>query len=192
MAKKKDVLQKIYEKNPPTGNYLIQISLNQYSDIFNDFDSAPFRKRDIDPDLRLFLEDCSMDIPLKKDIDISFHIAQSAQDSAKEQVVIASFKTYYSFYLSTQKRTLKDIYHNAILYVFISFISLFLSFFLENLIPRSIFTNTMLEGLNIGGWVFLWEAISFFFFKRKKYVHEIMEYERFLRANIYFNYDIKA
>lgn len=189
---KKDVLQKIYEKNPNTGNYLIQISLHKYSDIFNDFDSAPFRKRDINPDLRLFLEDCSMDIPIKKDIDISFHISQSAQDSTKEQVVMTSFKTYYSFYLSMQKRNFKDIYHNAIMYIFVSFISLSLSFFLENLIPRSIFTNTMLEGLNIGGWVFLWEAISFFFFKRKKYIYEIKGYERFLRANIYFRYDIKA
>ena len=44
--KKSDYLQKIYEQNPINGNYVIQVGIDKYTDIFNDWDNAPFRKRE--------------------------------------------------------------------------------------------------------------------------------------------------
>lgn len=49
-----DYLKKIYEKNTNTGNYIIEVSLNKYTDIFNDWDNSPLPKRDLDPDLDFF------------------------------------------------------------------------------------------------------------------------------------------
>ncbi len=52
-------LEKIYERDKATGAYIISVAIDKYTDIFNEWDPAPFRKRDIDQDLRYFLEDCS-------------------------------------------------------------------------------------------------------------------------------------
>jgi hypothetical protein len=56
-------------------------------------------------------------------------------------------------------------------------------------VNRSVVFNTILEGVNIGGWIFLWEAISMLFFKSKDINNEIQEIHRILRSNISFTYE---
>ena len=63
MGKRKSLLEKIYEQNPHNGNYIIELSLVNYADIFNEWDHAPMRRKDIDPDLLRFLDDSIDDIP---------------------------------------------------------------------------------------------------------------------------------
>jgi hypothetical protein len=46
--------------------------------------------------------------------------------------------------------------------------------------------GTVQQGFNVGGWVFLWEAISMFFFRRNEELREIEKYGRFLNSSIYF------
>ncbi len=61
-------LEKIYEKDSATGTFVIAAALERSSDFFNELDPSPIRRRDLDDDLRVFLEDCSSDIPLSQDI----------------------------------------------------------------------------------------------------------------------------
>lgn len=80
MGKKIDYLQKIYDKNPVTGNYIIEVALDKYTDVFNDWDHASYKKRDMDPDLAYFLEDCADDIPSKHKFDICFYVPKEVKD----------------------------------------------------------------------------------------------------------------
>lgn len=45
--------------------YMIEVALDQYTDIFSEWDPAPFKRRDLDSDLKLYLEECSEEIPFK-------------------------------------------------------------------------------------------------------------------------------
>lgn len=56
------MLEKIYERNPENGNFIIEISLDNYAEIFNEWDHAPFKRKDINPELLNFLEDSIDDI----------------------------------------------------------------------------------------------------------------------------------
>jgi hypothetical protein len=47
---------------------IISVAIEKCAYIFNELDPAPFRKRDLDHDLRIYLEDSSLDIPLKHKI----------------------------------------------------------------------------------------------------------------------------
>ncbi|TDT51336.1 hypothetical protein [Fonticella tunisiensis] len=190
--KTNDFLQKIYEINPETGNYIIEISLDTYSDIFNDWDHSTIMKRDLNPDLSEFLNGCSADIPLRYGVDIVFYISNQARNREVEEKITQKLKNYYSFYLRSHKRLLKDYYKRTVVYAGASFSFLAASIFLENILPESIFFETLLEGLDIGGWVFLWEAISFFFFRRKKILNTIRGYERFVNSSVYFRYEGKV
>jgi len=53
------VLEKIYERDKDTGAFIISVAIEKYVDVFNELDSAPWRRRVLDHDLRMFLEDCS-------------------------------------------------------------------------------------------------------------------------------------
>ena len=115
--KKSDYLQKIYEQNPINGNYVIQVGIDKYTDIFNDWDNAPFRKRDMDPDLAIFLENCFEEIPEKHGVDICFYLPKEGKDVKREESLIAGIKTYYSFYLHQAIKALKKNYHKIFKYV---------------------------------------------------------------------------
>lgn len=186
--KKSDYLQKIYEKNTSTGNYVIQVALDKYNDIFNDWDRAPFRKRDMDPDLANFLENCFEEIPSKHGVDICFYLPKEEKDVNREESLIAGIKTYYSFYMHQEIKVLKGSYRKIFNYLFSSLGLLAVSVFLSTIIGENIFLRTIQQGFNIGGWVFLWEVISMVFFRGREVSSEINKYQRFLNSLIYFKY----
>ena len=186
--KKNDYLQKLFEKNPATGNYVIQVALEKYTDVFNDWDHAPFKKRDMDPELARFLEECFDEIPEEEGVDICFYLPTECRDVKREEVLISNIKTYYSFYLHQESKYLKKRYSKMVNYILISFALLVFSIVILTLSGDDIVTTAISQGINIGGWVFLWEAISIFFFKRHDTVESIKKYKRFLESLIYFKY----
>lgn len=184
--KKSDYLNKIYEKNPVTGNYVIEVALAKYTDVFNDWDNSPYKKRDMDPDLAIFLENCFDEIPQKQGLDICFYVPKEVKDVKREEVIISGIRTYYSFYLGQAKRALKEKYHKMLSYILTSLGLLAVSVFFSTIYKDSIILGTVQQGFNVGGWVFLWEAISMFFFRRNEELREIEKYGRFLNSSIYF------
>lgn len=72
-----------------------------------------------------------------------------------------------------------------------SFLLLFSALVFEKKFKSNIFLNTALQGFNIGGWVLLWEAISFWISQRKDIINEINTFDRFAHCDVYFKYTIK-
>lgn len=186
---KGDYLHNIYEKNTDTGNYIIPISLEKYTDVFNDWDNAPFKKRDMNPDLANFLEDCSKDIPFKYGLDVVFSISNEKKDVSRERMLVSSFRMYYSSYFKNESNFLKGAYSKLVKYTSTAFIFLSTAFLTKKLYEENIFFSTLREGIEIGAWVFLWEAITFFFFKRGEVTDEIKRYKRLSECNIFLKYN---
>jgi hypothetical protein len=65
MGRSEQPFEKIYERDRATNSFIISVAIEKYADIFNELDPAPFRKKDLDHDLRIYLEDSSLDIPIK-------------------------------------------------------------------------------------------------------------------------------
>jgi hypothetical protein len=185
-------LEKIYERDKATGAYIISVAIDKYTDIFNEWDPAPFRKRDIDQDLRYFLEDCSSDIPIKNDVTLTFDVLDEARDSEKETRIKSGLKTYFSFVRNLLERKIKKSYETSLLYVLASFFLLAASFLLRTVTPDGLLFVVTVEGLNIGGWVFLWEAISTFVFKNRDVKSKYLQYRRLSYALVLFNYNTKS
>ena len=81
MTQRKKPLEKIYERDEASNAFIISIVIKNYADIFNELDPAPFRKRDLDQDLRDYLEDSSADIPLKNNIMLRFKVSVETQNT---------------------------------------------------------------------------------------------------------------
>jgi CRISPR/Cas system-associated protein Csx1 len=185
---KKNYLQKLYEINPKTGNYLVEIVVYTYQDIFNDLDNAPVVKKDINHEIKDFLNNCSTDIPVSHGIDLVFNIIRDSKDEAKENQVKSAFKTYYSFYIHADKKELRQLYYRMIEYTAISVVFLLVGFFLEEKLVKSLIRFILFQGATIGGWVFLWQAMAFFIGERKDISKEIKILKRLFNANISFKY----
>ncbi len=185
---KKELLNRLYEKNPDTGNYIIEIALDKYVDVFNEWDHASYRKRDMDPELAYFLEDCSAEIPTRYDVDLFFYLPRQLKDSEKETIIGSVVKNYYAFYSNLERKGIREAYRRTLTHIMVSF-GLLASTYVLNFGRGNFVLSTLQQGLTVGGWVFLWEAISFFFFKRSEKTAKISTYERLARANIFFKYD---
>jgi hypothetical protein len=181
-------LEKIYECDKETGAFIISIALDNYPDVFNELDSAPWRRRDIDHDLRVFLEESSADIPMRHPIILRFNVEVEKQDPIKEEHIKTGLRTYFSFVRSNMQRQIRDSYQKSVFYVMASFLLLFTSYTLRPAVEGNIVFATLVDGISIGGWVFLWEAISTYAFKSRDAREKLQHYKRFSKAPIWFSY----
>lgn len=187
MKKKRfNYLKKVYKVEASSKTFIIEISLDDYNDIFNEWDPAPFRRRDIDPDLNHFLIDSSEDIPLKYPLKLCFFIPQNARDTTKEELAKSGLKNFFDFLISDLIRKLRILRQKGTIYIFTSFTFLTLASILKTKLNVGILSDTLLEGLFIGGWVFLWEAFTLFFFSSYDLYRELKIYKRLSISNIQF------
>jgi hypothetical protein len=188
----KKVLDKIYHFDDELDAFTISIAIEDYIDIFNQLDFAPFKIRDLNHELRRFLEECSSEIPLRYGIILNFTVSREKQDSEKEEKIKTGLKTYFSNVKNSMKREIDGSYQKSTFYVVAAFLLLLTSYSLRPLILGSIIFSTLVEGVSIGGWVFLWEAISTFAFNNRGIREKYKHYRRFSGAPVRFDYFIKA
>jgi hypothetical protein len=188
MRRDEKTLEKIYEREASTGAFIISVAIQNYVDIFNELDSAPFKRRDLDRDLRVFLEESSSDIPLRYDVILQFNISREKQDAEKEEKIKLGLKTYFTFVRNSMERKIRSSYQKSILYVLAAFLLLFIAYSLQMQVTENIVLTTLVGGIIIGGWVFLWEAISTFAFKSRDAREKYMQYKRLSTAPTRFDY----
>jgi hypothetical protein len=180
--------ENIYRINPDSGLSVLDIALDDYMDFFHEWDNSILKKRDMHPELAEFLDLCSEDIPIKQIFEINFFIEKAEKDSSKEALIRDSYKNYYTIYCSIEKKKINRLFKSTALLSITSLIFISLNFVLMDILPKSIFTEVFLEGLMVGGWVFLWEAIHYLSFERRDYFHRYRELKRLLIAPISFEY----
>ncbi len=129
MKRGERALERIYEKDKDTGAFIISVALDHYEDVFNELDSAPWRRRDLDHDLRIFLEESSSDIPLKYDIILQFNVALERCDAEKEERLKLGLKTYFTFVRSSLQKQIRNSYERSMVYSVVAFFLLFASCF---------------------------------------------------------------
>jgi hypothetical protein len=188
MKHDKKGLEKIYEFDEQLNAFIISVAIEDYIDIFNELDFAPFKIRDLNTDLRRFLEECSSDIPTKYDIIIRLTVSREKQDLEQEEKIKVGLKTYFSNVRNSLEREIKNSHQKSAFYTIASFMLLLASYSLTTLITDNIVFSTLVEGISIGGWVFLWEAISTFAFKNRDIRDRYKHYKRFSHAPIHFYY----
>jgi hypothetical protein len=185
------VLDQIYDRDLKTDAYVINVVVNKYEDIFNNLDPSPFKRRDLNSNLISFLEDCSSDIPLKQRTVIQFQVPKSGRRQDLEDLITTGLRTYFSFIMNSYSRRIKMINERNMVFVGISFLLLLAASFMTRLKVDNLFFTTLNEGIFIGGWVFMWEAISSNSIEKREIKNRYRQYKRFFDSPIEFkSYDV--
>lgn len=193
--RKKKYFQKLYNYNKENNAYLIEVSLDNYEEIYDDWDPSPFKKRDIESEFNDFVVNSSEDIPLEYNIEVVLYLPEIKKDEKKESYLISAYKNYYNYEaerINKQKRALRN---KTISHLFFSFALLSLYFLWEVFSEDkgSFFMSFPLkEGIMIGGWVFLWEVFTNVFIKRKEIQTEYKKLKRLHETNVKFVYNNKG
>lgn len=176
----------VYSKFEETNRYAIEAAVDNYEDIFNEWDPAPFKRRDLNPALQTFLEECSRDISIQHPLAIVFSMPSLEHNMSKEAVCIEGIKNQFAFKVHVLEKEKAEVMYGMMRNFLIGVTFLCVAVISESQFPDEFFLNVLVQGFFIGGWVFIWEALSIIGFKNQALKHKIQEWKRFLDAPIVF------
>ena len=185
---KRNYLDQFYTIDEETGDYIVEISIEDYNDIFNNWDSSVYNVRDLDSSLKSFLEACSFDIDLKHNIVLRFVMNSQQKDTESEQKIEKGIRGYFRYYLYFLRKIVNKKRKKAFIYMVVSVILISLTYIFKISMDINVFRNIILQGLSVGGWVFLWEAFSLLFIQHGDTNKKRKEYKRLLESPIEFRY----
>lgn len=191
MKNKSETLS-LYNKNQENGAYMIEVSLDDYSEIFNGWDASTIKKKDIEPELLDYLEQAGFEIPHNAEIEIYFYLPKEINDTDKENKSITGIQNNFKAVLFFIDRMLHKNYRRIASYITIGILFL-IGAYLTRIYAGSLnlMFSIVIEGFFIGGWFLLWEAFSLFFFDTHETKQRRKVYRRFSRSNIYFKDNIE-
>ncbi|SFI21870.1 hypothetical protein SAMN05192551_10914 [Tindallia magadiensis] len=183
--KNKEYLSQLYKKNEQ-GEFIIEVYIEKLLSAFNEWDSSYLEIRELNANLIYFIERCSKDIPVRQKIELWFMVAEENEEQEKvlKEALRANFK--YQRYLAKQKKKL--LYGKSAKYFVVALLFLLTAFSLKANDSLNLAGSLAVEGLYIGGWVFLWQAISMFSFESLEVIERIKIFERLLNSNIRIHY----
>ncbi len=185
MPKKKELLN-VYNRNPENHAFLIEISLDDYSEIFNGWDASQLKKKDMEPELLSYIEQAGYEIPMDETIEICFYLPKQFNDTEKENISMIGIQNNFRTVLFFIERLLHKNYRQILTYVSIAILFLIGAYGLRLLTDLNFTFSIVVEGFFIGGWFLMWEAFSLFFFESHDTRRRRKVYQRFAKSKIYF------
>ncbi|HPE70260.1 MAG TPA: hypothetical protein P5560_13230 [Thermotogota bacterium] len=186
---RKDLFTSVYPKDNRTGGYVVDVSLDGYGDLFNAWDRAPLKRRDLNPDLNNFMEEATEEIPMKFPIVVLLHLPRGSRIGWKEEKSRTGWKNYYRFQKHLVSKEIRESNGRIVVYVIVAMLFLFLAYFFQPWEARGLVYTITIQGMVVGGWVFLWEAFSMAFFKNRTLYRHRRRYHRLMETEIRFVYD---
>ncbi len=181
----------IYNQNKETNRIIIDIALDDYYDFYHEWDNVKFKKRDIHPEMAHFLDTCVMQIPSKESLELKFYIENGSKDAKAEAEIRESFNHFYSMEMNAINKVVRNIYKIAATSIVVSLAMLIFIYFAEDRLGEGLLAYTIINGFEIGGWVFMWQAFYGIGFDRSDEKKKMKEYKRLLAADISFTYASK-
>ena len=185
--KTKRYYQNLYRLDQDVNAYLVEVSLDDYDDVYDDWDPSPFKKRDIEDEFNDFIVDSSGDIPLSSAISIVLHLPEEKRSEEKEIILVSAYRYFYSYIVQRLKKELNNQRMKALSYLGLAIIFMSIGYFFTVEGQSMVFT-VLHEGILIGGWVFLWEFIHTLFITGRDKVRDFGIYQRLLNAEVRFEY----
>jgi len=156
----------LYRVDKATNTAFIDVNINFYREIYNEWDFSPYINRDLDDDLFEYLENCAEEIPSKHNLAIVFHIPVHIKNPEKEENSITGFKNYFRYQIRKLRTAQVKLVKRIIKYGIFGILLIYLGNRLSLHIEMDNIFRFLVDGLFIGGWVLFWELFSTLFFKQ--------------------------
>ncbi|RCW41699.1 MULTISPECIES: hypothetical protein [unclassified Halanaerobium] len=161
--------------------------MNKYDDLFNSWDGSALDRKELNPELADYLERASWELPIKNKVELCFYMPEEEKNIKKEKDSRATIKNNFRMDLHLINRDLKINNKKSLIYIFMGLIFLFPTLILKNS-DFNLWLDMLMQGVFVGGWVFLWEAFSLFFFVSHDLRDKKKRYLRYLDSDIKFKY----
>lgn len=184
-----EALLEIYPYDPQTRTFTIPTRVANYNDFFNPLDPSPAPARDLTPELVEYLNQCSTEIPAQYALIIQVQVQNEPQSGQAEQDCLNSLRTFYKHNVFVVQAQIQRMRGRALKYLLVSFACLAVTILGEGWSSAGFIGNLLHEALLIGGWVFMWEAVTLNFIEMDSHTQEITRFRRLIAAKVTFTND---
>lgn len=166
----------------------IDVNVQFYREVFNDWDFSPLLNRDMDDDLFEYLEGCSREIPRKYKAKIILHLPEKVRDFRKEEINTVSFRNFFNYKIRKQKIARRTLYWSAVRSAVFGLVFISTGYLSGKYLSSSGILAVLREGFYIGGWVLFWELFTTLFFTRQEIRESIIVLTRLKNTPIEYRY----
>lgn len=183
---KKDILHDIYDFTPDD-KAIIDISLENFSDLFNSFDKkTSFYKRELDQDFEDYLTESVKELDGHPYI-IKLNIENGFDGIIEDPIKRAIHNHFRYKYWREKKNVSKEL--KKFLYLTLLGTALMAFYYeqyslIKNFESVSMYSKLIIEGIDIAGWVALWEAFTCIIFGFSPIKKKINHYKSLSQAFI--------
>lgn len=188
MEKESEILSEIYKLDTGTREFIIPVRFHSPQDLYNPIDPSPAPARDLSDELADYLDQCSDEIPVENKIRIEIEFANDPRDPGFETECEASIRAYYKHEMFVKIRELSAQKKAAVRHFLISLTCLSTYVISENFKFPFLLYTILQEAILIGGWVFMWEAVTHNFIHNQPTKEIIAKKRRLVGCSILFKY----
>lgn len=188
MEKESAILSEIYKFDRSSGEFIIPIRFQSRHDLYNPIDPSPAPARDLSDELADYLDQCSDEIPVEHKIRLEIEFANDPRDPTFEAEVEASIRAYYKHEMFVKIRELGSQKKAALKHFLVSLSCLSIYVISENFTFPFLLYTIFQEAILIGGWVFMWEAVTHNFIHNQPTEEVISKKRRLVHCSILFQY----
>lgn len=181
-------LKELYRYNKNSKEFIIDIQLDYYRDVYSEWDYSPLANRDLDEDLIDYIMSCSYEIPLKYKIKISFHLPLKLKNESRERRSIIGIQNFFQYKIRKIKFEKVSLIRSTLIYLLLGTVLLLGAYMIQSIITNNFLSHIIPEGLLIGAWVLIWEIFSILFFQINKLSRTINHYRRLVHSPIEYQY----
>ena len=154
--------------NKEGDHYLVEIKLNEIRQLFNSFDPAPFREKDLEPGAEAYIIDSVQEFHLATPIKLVLHLPVDACTDEAASNVPAAIHNYFSYRAEITAKELHFTLQQGRIALVIGLGFLFLCITAQQVIASvgktSLIWSIIEEGFLISGWVAMWRPIQVFLY----------------------------
>ncbi|WP_226999550.1 hypothetical protein [Methanosarcina flavescens] len=156
--------------------------------LFDSFDPAPFREKELDPDAEEYIYNAVDEFPLNKPLEIMIYLPPEEVSAEIEADLKEAIRNHFSYKKLLTEIDLRRLFHrgrkNLIIALFFLFLCL-LTIRLFSTFEESLLNTLLSEGLLIIGWVAMWEPVYIFLYGWWPIVHKRNIYQKIVDMDVY-------
>jgi hypothetical protein len=152
----------------PANEAVIEVRVDEASQLFNTLDPFPFRERDLDKDAEEYLVSWARELPATAAIKIVVHLPAAEIQTEKTKELEVALTRYFGYRADTVSRELRELFRIGQRALAIGLTVLAVCIIASRLVVRQFgsgdFVRFLQESLIILGWVANWRPIEIFLY----------------------------
>ncbi|MBW2963276.1 hypothetical protein KY306_00690 [Candidatus Woesearchaeota archaeon] len=164
----------------------ISLWLDDYNDIFSDFDSRPYEQRSLSDDFLLEAKKATRD-KASGTIELNILVPQKLRNSHHEIIIKKRLRDYFKKNHFRSKKEIRGLVNHGLIFTFIGTVLMFVStliFFEEA--QTTFFLSFLVVMLQPAGWFLFWEGLRMVIFESRTKKPEMEFNEKMSKCEIHF------